>query len=98
MHTLFSAKDGWASSGCVEAALVSQAEVPSKGNVFRSPLLLTRRSFLSNGVPPSTMMLTYIVAKARREEWCATATCRLSPKVSKAIAHANVSRSLERSN
>ena len=83
MHTLFSAKDGWASSGCGEEALVSQAEVPSKGSVFRSPLLLTRRSFLSNGVPPSTMMLTYIVSKARREEWCATATCRLSPEVSK---------------
>ena len=29
------------------------------------------------------MMLTYIVSKATREEWCATATCRLSPEVSK---------------
>ena len=81
MHTLFSAKDGWTSSGCGEEALVSQAEVPSKGSVFRSPLLLTKRSFFSNGVPPSTIMLTYIVSKATREEWCATATCRLSPEV-----------------
>merc|ERR550514_1123401 len=28
------------------------------------------------------MMLTHIVSKARREEWCTKATCRWSPKVS----------------